>query len=184
MTGSCPHFKNSFPTLCAALTFSVGCVEQRFWNVHQSEICHVLSPAEMNSISKSSMPLWSFMNSQISTWFRLLGKTTSPQDATSSGLLHNNQIYKILMAFCYSLLLQSLYLQILKVRLSFKFVLIECFLKWKWDWGCGWLLSCVSLQTVPVELSATWWSSEDRPHDGGICSALLSVQPWCFPVHR
>ena len=39
-------------------------------------------------------------------------------------------------------------------------------------------------QAVPLELPPPWRSPEDRPHDGGLCPALLLVQPWGFPVHR
>lgn len=42
----------------------------------------------------------------------------------------------------------------------------------------------VPSQTVSLELPITGGSPKDRPHDGGVCSALLSVQPRCFPVNR
>lgn len=40
------------------------------------------------------------------------------------------------------------------------------------------------MKAIPVEFPVTWWSPEDWPHDGGFCTALLSVQPWCLSVHR
>lgn len=41
-----------------------------------------------------------------------------------------------------------------------------------------------TMKTILVEFPVTWWSPEDRPHDGGFCSALLSVQHWCLSVYR
>lgn len=42
----------------------------------------------------------------------------------------------------------------------------------------------VPSQAVSLEFPITGRSPKDRPHDGGVCSALLSVQPRCFPVNR
>lgn len=40
------------------------------------------------------------------------------------------------------------------------------------------------LQAVSVELPLAGRSPEDRPYDGGVCLALLPVQPWSVPVDR
>lgn len=52
----------------------------------------VLSHAEMTSISRSFMHLWSFMSSQTSTWFRPSGKAASPLQLPSSGPLHSSPL--------------------------------------------------------------------------------------------
>lgn len=43
---------------------------------------------------------------------------------------------------------------------------------------------CLDPQAVPVELPAAGRGPEDWPDDGGVCPALLSVQPRGVPVHR
>lgn len=44
--------------------------------------------------------------------------------------------------------------------------------------------SHLPLQPVPVEFSFARWSPKDRPYDGGVCLAVLPVQPRRLPVNR
>lgn len=67
--------------LYCSIAFALSMLNIIFWGSVRK---YVLSPTEMTSIFKSSMPLWSFMNSQTSIWFRPSGKRASPQESASS----------------------------------------------------------------------------------------------------
>lgn len=42
----------------------------------------------------------------------------------------------------------------------------------------------LSTQAVSLEFQTSWWSTEDRQNDGGVCIPVLPMQPWSLSVYR